>query len=287
MYLVGMMMARNERWCIKVTLRAALAWCDHIVFLDHNSTDATASIAVEMAAGEFYGRITVVQEPAARWDEMKLRQAMLELGRAIGGTHFAIIDADELITANIAGRIRHHIDNWPMKAGGMLYLPGFNLRGGLAQFHLSGVWGRRWFAVAFADQPGIGWSGNRYHHREPMGVVWRPYRPFDQTHGGVMHLWGASELRLRAKHALYKLTDPERATKGLHVIDARYSLAIHGSPGDTPSNWTFAPVPSEWLEGYNLNDIDLADEPWQIAECRRLISENPKIAEGLDLFGIV
>src|SRR4051812_45523687 len=113
----------------------------------------------------------------------------------------------------------------------ILQLPGYNLRHGTAFYHANGVWGNRWFSTAFQDDPRLGWAGDRFHHREPMGVKLQPYRPIQQGDGGVMHLWGASERRLTAKHALYKLSERLRwPEKPIAEIDRMYSLALKGDP---------------------------------------------------------
>jgi glycosyltransferase involved in cell wall biosynthesis len=49
MKIVTIMPVRNEAWCLGLTARAALMWCDELVILDHASTDRTAEIASEIA----------------------------------------------------------------------------------------------------------------------------------------------------------------------------------------------------------------------------------------------
>ena len=60
-----------------------------------------------------------------------------------------------------------------------------------------------------------------------------------------MHLWGVSEKRLVAKHALYKLTERIRwPEKPVEEIDQMYSWAIHGAANyGTPATWQYAQVP--------------------------------------------
>ena len=107
-----------------------------------------------------------------------------------------------------------------------------------------------------------------------------------------MHLWGASERRLRAKSALYKLTERLRwPDKPVQEIDTMYSWAIHGRPqcNDTPALWQFRDTPKEWWEPYAhlMKHLHLDADPWQEAECQRLLKEHDGIGKGLDLFGVV
>jgi len=128
----------------------------------------------------------------------------------------------------------------------------------------------------------------------------KPYRPIQHGQGGSFHLWGVSERRLRAKHALYKVTERLRwPSKPAGEIDRMYNL--WRSPGDCAGYgnqewtkpWTFADVPREWWDPYQKELLDHLDpvafsEPWQEAEVRRLVAEHgAETFKGLDLFGVV
>jgi hypothetical protein len=324
MNLIGLMPVRNEDWILGLSARVALMWCDSLVILDHASTDWTVEIIWGLMR-EYRGRVVVLSEPDPTWAEMAHRQAMIEMARSHGSTHIAICDCDEILTGNLLGSIRGHIE----AAGpNMLMLPGYNLRGGLSRYHANGVWANRWFSTAFKDNPRLSWSGDKFHSREPGGITWSHVQPVKQGDGGMMHLWGASDRRLIAKHALYKVTERLRwPDKPVAEIDRMYSWAIkgdstngYGTPetwtyadvpaewwapymGDstngygTPETWTYADVPAEWwapyiarVEGLSLTmpigSVDIEAEPWQEAEVRRLVAEHGRERfEGLDLFG--
>jgi hypothetical protein len=119
-------------------------------------------------------------------------------------------------------------------------------------------------------------------------VTLQPYRPVQQGQGGILHLWGASERRLIAKHAWYKITERLRwPNKDVGDIDRMYSLAVRPIPSEEP--WTFTDVPEAWWAPYQhwMHHLDLDAEPWQIQECRRLYQEHSaETFAGLDLFGV-
>lgn len=287
------MPVRNEAWVLGLSARVALKWCDALVIYLHACTDDSRRIACEVAK-EHAGRVLVVGNDRPEWDEMQHRQAMLELARVseYGGgpaaTHIAIIDADEVLTGNLLPDIRGHVESLPR--GAILQLPGFNLRRSLNRYHASGVWGNRWFSCVFRDEAALHWGGDRFHAREPQGRTLVPFRPVGQARGGILHLWGSSERRLIAKHALYKITERLRwPGKPSAEIDRYYNLAIHGMREDNPRNWAFATVKPEWWEPYAdlMQYLDVGAEPWQEAECARLIAGHgrEKFA-GLDLFGL-
>ena len=300
MRLIATMPVRNEEWCLGLTLRAALMWCDEVVCYMHACTDRSADIVSDVANES--GRVTREWGSGSEWTEMVHRQMLLEAARAYGATHVAIVDADEILTGfpmvpiqpaganGVESGIRYSIEGLPNNS--ILQLPGYNLRGGLDRYHSSGLWGNRWFSTAFRDDPRLSWTGDRFHHREPMGVSLSGFKPIAQHQGGVMHLLGASERRLRAKSALYKLTERLRwPDKPVAEIDTMYSWAIHGRPqcDDTPRTWQYRTVPQEWWAPYAhlMHHLDLDAEPWQEAESRRIVAEHPGIERGLDLFGVV
>lgn len=279
-----MMCCRNESWVLGCSARVALTWCDALVVLDHSSTDETSDILTELK--ELYGnRICWLRSGDTEWREMEHRQTMLNAARAIEATHLAIIDADEVLTANSWADVRRAVQT--MRSHQLIELPGYNLRGSLDRYHLTGIWGDRWFASIFMDDPRLGWSGDRFHHRAPMGMTMSMFRPIRQGHGGVLHLWGADERRLKAKHALYKMTETLRWPSKPHSeINRLYSLAFDPSLDRRFDQiWRYAEVPYAWWAHKEHVRMDV--EPWQEAECKSLWKHHgAERFSGLDLFGV-
>lgn len=305
MKLIGLMPVRNEAWCLGLTLRAALMWCDEVICADHGSTDESRYIMHEVARET--GRVIIRDDREQQWREMEQRQMLLEEARELGATHIAIVDADEIVTGNLhnddpSSLIRHLVECTPQ--GSCLQLPMYQLRGSLDRYHSNGIWGNRWLSVAFKDDPKLSWSGDKFHDREPRydgGGKLRPYQPIHQGQGGSFHLWGVSERRLAAKHALYKVTERLRfPAKPTVEIERMYNLwrspedsaVLYPAQRDWARPWTFAPVPREWWDPYrselldHLDPVDLS-EPWQTVEVRRLVAEHSaERFKGLDLFGV-
>lgn len=300
------MPVRNEAHELGLTLRAALQWCDEVVCLDHASTDSTAWLISEIH-DESGKRVWWRHEPDPSWNEMEHRQRLLEMARLRGATHIALIDADEILTGNLqcCGNPLEHdykcikgcVETTP--PGHILQLPLYNLRGSLDRYHANGIWGNRWLSVAFADDPKLSWSGDKFHDREPRfpdGSKLKPYRPIQQGDGGVMHTWGSDEHRLREKHRLYRMVERTRwPHKSADDINKLYdlwrtpeaSLRMWPEMKQWAEPWTFSPVPGEWWEPYK----ELIEkyfhpeiEPWQTGECERIIAEHGKeFFSGIDL----
>ena len=287
MKLVGLMPVRNEDWVLGLSARAALMWCEELILLLHACTDRSLEIA-EAVRTEHPGRVSIDVQVDGVWHEMVHRQIMLQMARERGATHIAIVDADEILTGNLDLTLS-------LDGAHILQLPLYNLRHGIQQYHANGLWGNRIVSVAFADDPALHWAGDRFHAREPQGKRLTGFQPIAQGAGGVMHLWGASERRLLAKHALYKVTERVRwPAKDVRSIDREYSMCVTGNPvvrnaPREPECWMFREVPVSWWEPYAhlLQYLDVTAEPWQEAEVRRVVAEHgrEKFA-GLDLFGL-
>lgn len=292
MRLVGCIPVRNEAWVLGLSARVALMWCDALIIFDHASTDATPDIITDLVR-EYPGRVFRYREDCDRWDEMHHRQHMLVMARGAGATHIAIVDADEVLTGNLIASIGATHSTIHGIAGdikeSILQIPGYNLRDSLHRYHSNGIWANRWFSVAFPDNKILHWNGDKFHNREPMGMRLQPYRPIAQGQGGVLHLWGASERRLRAKHALYAITERLRwPGKGLQQINEMYGL--HAQPLPHEARWKFAEVPAEWWAPYAdlMKYLDLDAEPWQEQYCRDLIAKHgAETFAGLDLYGAI
>jgi glycosyl transferase family 2 len=285
MRLIGMMACRNEDWVIQTAIRVAMEWCDALVVLDHSSTDDTPHILEYLKESQFKDRLICLSEADPSWSEMRHRQAMLEAARSAGATHLAIIDADELLTANMWERVRGEADR--MRPNQLMQLPGYNLRGSLDKYHLTGIWGDRWFSSVFMDSSFLNWNGDRFHHREPMGGVFSPWRPINQGQGGILHLWGSDERRLRAKHALYKMTETLRwPNKSRSEIDRLYSLAFNPSLNlNFDQSCRYADVPPCWWAHREHLKLDVI--PWQEVECCGLYERHGAHRfSGLDLFNV-
>lgn len=285
MRLIGMMPCRNEDWVLQTSIRTAMEWCDALVVLDHASTDDSSLVIDYLQESEFGDRLISISENDPSWAEMKHRQMMLEAARKAKATHLAIIDADEILTSNCWAKVRSEADR--MRPNQLMQLPGYNLRGSLDRYHLTGIWGDRWFSTVFMDSPCLNWKGDRFHHREPMGGVFGPWRPIPQGHGGVLHLWGADERRLKAKHALYKMTETLRwPQKPRMEINSLYSLAFDPRLNQQfDQNWRYASIPDGWWAHREHVKVDAI--PWQEVECSALYERyGAERFSGLNLFGV-
>ena len=280
------MPVRNEAWILGASLRIALKWCDEAILLNHASTDDTADI-ISQVEEEHRGRVHVLSESNSAWPEMDHRQRLLEAARHRKATHVALVDADEVLTGDWLVDIRATFEQ--LRPGEHVHVGMPCLWRGLHQYRVGqSLWSNRHdLCIGFMDRPelGIGWhaaGGYDHHHREPYGTSLAG-RIYDS--GGVMHLQWLSWKRLVAKHALYKTIERIKyPNKPIPKIDNTYSDALD------ETGIQLADCPAAWWEPYQrlLGHIDLDSEPWQAAECRRLVAlHGVENFAGLNLYGIV
>ncbi len=157
MNLTAIMPARSEAWIIGLSARVALLWCDNLVVLDHASEDDTQLI-VNQIASEHPGRVFVMSEPLAQWDEMDHRQRLLDFARGIGSTHVAPVDADEVLAGDMLPKIRTQIERLP--PGQFCSAKMRNLHNGIGEFRSdnSPFGSMAGTMLAFADAPQLRWQ---------------------------------------------------------------------------------------------------------------------------------
>lgn len=283
MRLLGLMLVRSEAWIIETSLKAALKWCDAVVLMDHASIDGTLEIVEKVSSQYQKGTVCIYHWPdASRWDEMICRQRTLEMGRSIGGTHFAMIDADEILTANYLDSIRSEVES--LTPGQVLDLPMVAMRSLDGYQNDGSMWSTAWLSVAFADKPTLTWKpredGYQHHNRCPFGVTGNK-RVGSHGGGGAMHLQFVNKRRLLSKHILYRMVDHLRwpGRDSVTRLNEKYDWALQ-----EPKELT--EVPKAWWGDYEKDRIMLDGIPWQDAEIERLIAEHGREAfTGLDLKG--
>jgi glycosyltransferase involved in cell wall biosynthesis len=96
--IIGLVPVRNEEAYIDQCLRALALYTDAIIVLDDASTDNTVAIVESLAQECHIDRI--IKKAVWKRDEPGDRNKLIQAGREIGGTHFIVLDADEMFTAS-------------------------------------------------------------------------------------------------------------------------------------------------------------------------------------------
>jgi len=268
------MLVRNESWVLRATIQAALKWVDGLVVVDDDSSDETAGIVKSFNAKIKYWRAVRTGE---HWSEMRLRQLTLDMGRDMGGTHFAIIDADEILTANLIFRVRSLFAE--LKPGQILDFPMVACWKSLDKYatDIQSV-----VTLGFMDAPNLCWEPRgtekyEYHNRPPKGSLQDRLNP--PVEGGVFHLQFAAWSRFIWKHRNYMMSEKVRWGYPDNDINQKYHW--FEDRGKTLSD-----APDAWWLGHDKSAIKLDGDSWYVQEVHRLAHAHGKeMFAGLDLFG--
>jgi glycosyl transferase family 2 len=285
--LVGTMVARNERWVLGLSLRAALLAADEMIVLDHASTDGTADL-VGRIAGEHPGRVHLLREDDPVWHERSIRQRLLEAGRDLGATHLLMLDADEVLTGNLLPSLRGLFAS--LDPGEALRLPWLALWRSLDRYRddedkLSHIVRH----LGYRDSPSLCCSertdGYDIHCRELKGTSGQREPLASLAEGGVFHLAFADLRRHRSKLAWYKMIETLRFSWRFTPaqLNARYDRFLNEQGLRT------SPVDAAWWAPYSqwLGELDLAGDGWHGEECRRLWAEHGTASfAGLELWDV-
>ena len=265
MNLTSLTICRDSAWCIEATLTHALRYCDQAVVLCHATTDGTQDILKAM------DRVDVIEEPdATKWNEMHDRQKTLDRGRELGGTHFLILDDDEVAADPMVPTMRKAAE--ALNPGEILMQAMVCCWRDLDHYRCdkqTNPFARLYKSTVFADAPELSWRPQgdyHHHHTHPYGSYQLrpgpgPYR--------WLHLQHSSWPRLVTKQCHYMCMELLRY--GEVKADYRRTMSEHGlERREIPADW--------WADG--LKDmIDLEAEPWQLGDLKKMIK-----AKGIQFF---
>jgi FkbM family methyltransferase len=253
--IVALVPARNEGPRIAFCLRALARYADAIVYLDDCSEDETVAV-VESLASEC--RVEkILRKTKWRRDEPGDRNALLQAGRAIGGTHFIVVDADEAFTANCADNqfLRQLILS--LQPGDSLAMNWIQLWRGVGQYRFDkSVWTWNSKAVIFGDDGLCSYSSEFIHTpRVPGNLSGRCHSLPGYAHG-LLHFQFVNWRNLLVKQAWYRCLEHIREPrKPVHEINARYA------PSKDETGLGLKAAPGEWLAGYSFFDLSIVSVP--------------------------
>ena len=268
MRLVALALVRNEAWVLRYSARVVLSWVDHLVILDHASTDATPEVISELA-DEHPGRITRLHEPGPTMNWMATRQRLLEEGRRQGGTAFVLWDADEILAAHLVPAIRSTIE--ALQTAWLLRMPWVNLWRGCDRYRSDqSKSGSTFIPMAFQDHPRLHWHlEEQLHHRDPDGIKSERRWPVRIVDGGLLHLQRANWGRAVARQSLYQMIELVRwpGRESVERVRSRYAASI-----DEHGAWLVSVPEGWWAHGLDRSLIDLEAPPWEAEECQRMLA---------------
>lgn len=215
--IVGLVAVRNEASIIEQCLRALSLYTDAICILDDASDDNTFAI-IEALQNECRIEQVIRKETWYR-DEPGDRNALLRAGRAIGGTHFIVIDADEMFTANLCTNNLLRTRILQLQPGQKLAMTWIQLWRSVSQYRYdNSVWSGSIGDFAFCDDGLCSYSSAFIHTPRCPGNL-----------GGTTILLNAQETVTPAPNALDVTTEIPQPWHRLctHAVLQRCANDLH------------------------------------------------------------
>jgi hypothetical protein len=106
MKIIALLAFKNEEVFLRNNLPQLSELCDVLLGHDDNSTDKSREIFTK------YGGVVIPHSRDLDWangGQFQVRDKLLRIGRAQGGTHFICLDADEVFTSDVAKDLRNQI----------------------------------------------------------------------------------------------------------------------------------------------------------------------------------
>jgi FkbM family methyltransferase len=253
--IVGLVPARNERHLISQCLRALSLFTDAIVYLDDASTDETVQI-VESLRNECNIERIIRKNEWLR-DEPGDRNLMLQAGREIGGTHFIVLDADEMLSSNLLDNANLTEAIRKLQPGDRLALNWIQLWRSIDEYRFdNSVWTWNYKEIIFCDDARCSYSSEFIHTpRVPDNLTGRGFK-LEGYFAGLLHFQFVNWRNLLIKQAWYRCLERIREpNKSVEEINQRYAPSID------ETGLGLKPSPRNWFYGYPFFDRTVFDLP--------------------------
>lgn len=261
--IIGLMPARNEEDKIGFALKALAKFTDAIVFLDDCSTDKT--VQVVQGLSQECRVEEIIEKTGWHRDEPGDRNRLLAAGRALGGTHFVVIDADEAFTANCLDGSVLKKRILSLKPREQLALRWIHLWRSVDQYRVDApVWSDRYKRCIFCDD-GRSEYQSKFIHTSRIPRMKGKRIKLHEGDIGLLHFqfvnWPNLELKQRWYRWLERVRDPEKSAE---TINRKYATSVD------ESGLLLADTPQSWFEGYRFFDKAIFDIPdnWRLVQMR-------------------
>ena len=254
--IVGLVPVRNEALVIEQCLKALACYTDAIIVLDDASEDETVAIVKSLAHECNVEKI--IEKKIWYRDEPGDRNKLLQAGRAIGGTHFVVIDADEIFTA-------------PCLKDNFLRTKIFELQ---PEQVLELAWIRLWKSLKqcrnevdikefiFCDN-GTSYYESRFIHTSRVPNKFFNKESMHITPAieyGLLHFQAINWRNMRIRQAWYRCLEHIRNPKeSIKNINKGYAAS------EDETNLRLATCPKAWFDGYTSIDFSAFEkaESWR------------------------
>jgi glycosyltransferase involved in cell wall biosynthesis len=283
--IVALTSVKNESIQLELFLRSISMFSDAICLYDDHSEDDTVEIARALAIECNIERI--IENKAKTWylNENRYRQALLDAGREIGGTHFITLDADEVFTSNLCINDELKKKILSLNPGDTLQLVWIQLWRSIKHYRYdNSIWTNNYKTFVFADDGVCNYHKQDLHLlRNPLNLKGKTYR-LDGYDFGVMHFQFVNWKNLLIKQAWYRCLEhiqyPKKPVKNINQLYA---------PSKDEEGLMLRNSPDEWFVGYPFFDPSIYEkqERWRENDVIKWFEEyGTSYFEDLDIWDI-
>jgi glycosyltransferase involved in cell wall biosynthesis len=252
--IVGLVGIRNEQRFIRQCLKALSLYTDAIVVLDDASDDNTVAI-IESLAQECHIEVIIKKEVWYR-DETGDRNKLLQAGRQLGGTHFILLDADEMFSANCLEQnfLRKFILS--LKKGEKLVMPLIDLWRSPYSYRIDkSPYAYRILDCAFCDDGVCYYDAGFIHASHSPNHLTGKEKWMMNKSRVVLHFAFVNWEENQIKYAWYKCLERIRLPeKSIESINADYD------PGTDEKGIKLVHIPEKWIAGYDFFDPSICND---------------------------
>jgi len=249
--IIGLVAIRNEELLIEQCLRGLAAYTDSIIVFDDASEDRTIDIVQSLVSECTIEKILCKK----KWHrtESDDRNLLLQEGRKLGGTHFIVIDADELFTANCANNNVLRNILLKLEPGDSIYCHWIRLWKNIHQFRATNIELKHF---AFCDNGTAAYPTQFLHSsRTPEGLNGKHIDLGNYSMYGLLHFQAVNWRNMLLRQAWYQCLERIRCPKkDPQKIIQTYAHALN------EHNLLLAQCPQEWF-AYDFFDESVYYQP--------------------------